>query len=60
MQSTYSKFFEGRPNTYQATVLRSLQFSNIYAGTVDPEEVKRRRAANKRARKSRAINRRKK
>jgi hypothetical protein len=45
---------------YQKTILMSLQGRNIYAGTVDPVVVKQRRAANKRARKSRMINRRKK
>lgn len=46
------------PTNYQTTILRSLQGKNLYAGTVDPVEVKRRRAANKRARAQRKKNRR--
>jgi hypothetical protein len=48
------------PTPSQATVLRALQGMTIYGGTVDPVVVQQRRAANKRARKSRMINRRKK
>lgn len=39
-------------------ILLALQGKHIYAGTVDPETVARRRAANKVARRSRRINRR--
>lgn len=40
-----------------AVVLNRVRGSNIYAGTVPPEVVARRRAANKRARKARRHNR---
>lgn len=42
---------------FQQTILRSLQGKHIYAGTVPPKVVARRRAANKVARVSRRHNR---
>lgn len=42
---------------YPLAILRGLQPMNVYQGTVPDETVARRRAANRRARKSRRINR---
>lgn len=42
---------------FQKRVLRGLQQKHVYAGTVPPAEVARRRAKNKAARKSRRRNR---
>jgi hypothetical protein len=42
---------------YQRTILKALQGKHIYAGTVDPVAVEKRRARNKTARKQRRINR---
>lgn len=39
-------------------ILNGLQAKSIYAGTVDPAEIAKRRARNKMARQSRRINRR--
>lgn len=46
------------PNPFQLTVLRALQGKHIYAGTVAPDEIAKRRAKNKAARVSRRRNRR--
>ncbi|NUP32907.1 MAG: hypothetical protein HOU01_14460 [Streptomycetaceae bacterium] len=48
-----------QPNNTQRGILIALNQTgkHIYAGTVDPKVVARRRAANKMARKSRRINR---
>jgi len=43
---------------FQRRILSALQTKHVYAGTVDPKEVARRRAANKVARRSRRANRR--
>jgi len=42
---------------YQQLILRALQSKHVYAGTVAPATVARRRAANKTARRSRRTNR---
>lgn len=51
----------GTPDARGKTILLGLNFTgkHIYAGTVPADKVARRRAANKRARQSRRINRRK-
>lgn len=46
-----------RPDPYQHGVLVGLQHKHIYAGTVPPAVIKRRRAASKAARISRRRNR---
>lgn len=49
------------PTKYSLTMLAALNGKrHIYAGTVDPVTVAERRAANKRARKARRVNRRRK
>lgn len=45
------------PSSLSLGILAGLQTKHVYGGTVDPTEVKRRRAANKVARRSRRINR---
>lgn len=45
------------PDPYQHAVLTGLQGKHIYAGTVPPAVIKRRRAASKAARTSRRRNR---
>jgi hypothetical protein len=42
---------------YQRVILNALQGKHVYAGTVDPAVVEKRRARNKAARKQRRINR---
>lgn len=42
---------------FPLSILRGLQYKTIYQGTVDPVTVQERRAANRRARKARRINR---
>lgn len=46
------------PHSYQLAILMALQSKHIYTGTVDENEIKRRRAASKRARLQRRTNRR--
>ncbi|WP_165350455.1 hypothetical protein [Xylanimonas protaetiae] len=43
--------------TYGKTILRALQGKHVYGGTVPAATVAKRRAANRAARRSRAINR---
>lgn len=45
------------PSAFQRVILGALQGRHLYAGTVPPAEVRRRRAANKQARQSRRANR---
>jgi hypothetical protein len=46
------------PSTYQLTMLLAIQRKPMYLGTVPRAEIDRRRAANKRARAQRKVNRR--
>jgi hypothetical protein len=45
------------PDRYSLTILNAIQFKPMYLGTSDAETVRRRRAKNKIARKSRRSNR---
>lgn len=46
------------PHSYQLAILMALQSKHIYTGTVDYDEIQRRRKASKRARLQRRTNRR--
>jgi hypothetical protein len=45
------------PSSYELAILSGLQRKQVYGGTVDPVTVSERRAANRRARANRRINR---
>lgn len=57
MKTTSSTSTPKPPSRYSLAILNGLQGTPIYGGTVDPAEIKRRRAANRVARKSRRVNR---
>ena len=54
-ENTMRQFDMTQP--FPLSILRGLQHKTIYQGTVDPVTVQERRAANRRARRSRRINR---
>ncbi len=47
----------GGPSSYELAILTGLQRKPVYQGTVDPQTVNERRTANRRARRSRRVNR---